>query len=89
VSENVRVAVVGVGNNTSALVQGISLYRKTGNLTGVRSPEISGLQVDAIDFVAAFAMSGAKVGEDLHDAIFPTPTTFPDSMWNCRHLACR
>jgi myo-inositol-1-phosphate synthase len=77
VSENARVAVVGVGNNTSALVQGISLYRKTGNLTGVRSPEISGLRIDAIDFVAAFAMSEAKVGEDLHDAIFLPPNNFP------------
>jgi myo-inositol-1-phosphate synthase len=77
VSENARVAVVGVGNNTSALVQGISLYRKTGSLTGIRSPEISGLGVDAIDIVAAFAISDDKVGQDLHDAIFVPPNNFP------------
>jgi myo-inositol-1-phosphate synthase len=77
VSENARVAVVGVGNNTSALVQGIFLYRKTGSLTGIRSPEISGLGVDAIDFVAAFAISDGKVGEDLHDAIFLPPNNYP------------
>ncbi|NUR25676.1 MAG: inositol-3-phosphate synthase, partial [Catenulispora sp.] len=33
--ENVRVAVVGVGNNTSALVQGIAYYRRTGSLVGL------------------------------------------------------
>jgi len=77
VTENVRVAVAGVGNNTSALVQGISLYRKTGSLTGIRSPEIAGLRVDAIDFVAAFAISDDKVGKDLHDAIFVSPNNFP------------
>ena len=76
-SGNARVAVAGVGNNTSALVQGISLYRKTGSLTGIRSPEISGLGVDAINIVAAFAISDDKVGQDLHDAIFVPPNNFP------------
>lgn len=37
VIENVKVAVVGVGNNTSALVQGISFYRNTGSLVGIPS----------------------------------------------------
>jgi myo-inositol-1-phosphate synthase len=77
VSENARVAVIGVGNNTSALVQGISLYRETGNLTGIRRPEISGLGVGEIEFVAAFAISDGKVGKDLHDAIFVAPNNFP------------
>jgi myo-inositol-1-phosphate synthase len=77
VTENVQVAVAGVGNNTSALVQGISLYRQTGGLTGIRSPEISGLRVDAVDFVAAFAISDDKVGKDLHEAIFVPPNNFP------------
>ncbi|MET8833913.1 inositol-3-phosphate synthase [Micromonospora sp. NPDC004540] len=75
--ENVKVAVVGVGNNTSALVQGIALCRKTGSLVGIRRPEMAGLGVGDIDFVAAFALSDAKVGKDLHEAIFVPPNNFP------------
>ncbi|WP_433383031.1 inositol-3-phosphate synthase [Actinoplanes sp. CA-142083] len=75
--ENVRVAVVGVGNNTSALVQGIAFYRATGSLVGVNRAEIAGLGVGDIDVVAAFALSGDKVGSDLHSAIFVAPNNFP------------
>lgn len=77
VIENVKAAVVGVGNNTSALVQGITFYRNTGSLVGVHRPEIAGLGVGDIDFVAAFAISDAKVGKDLHEAIFVPPNNFP------------
>ncbi|SCG49684.1 inositol-3-phosphate synthase [Micromonospora inositola] len=76
-AENVKVAVVGVGNNTSALVQGITFYRNTGSLVGIRRPEIVGLGVGDIDFVAAFALSDGKVGRDLHEAIFVPPNNFP------------
>lgn len=75
--ESVRVAVVGVGNNTSALVQGISFYRNTGSPVGIRRPEIAGLSVGDIEIVAAFAISGGKVGRDLHEAIFMPPNNFP------------
>jgi myo-inositol-1-phosphate synthase len=77
VIENVRVAVVGVGNNTSALVQGITFYRNTGSLVGIHRPQIAGLGVGDIDFVAAFAVSDQKVGKDLHEAIFVPPNNFP------------
>ncbi|MGC4749751.1 inositol-3-phosphate synthase [Micromonospora sp. DT201] len=75
--ERVRVAVVGVGNNTSALVQGIALHRETGSLVGIRRPVIDGLAVDDIDFVAAFARSDEKIGRDLTEAIFMAPNNFP------------
>ncbi|MFD6608731.1 inositol-3-phosphate synthase [Micromonospora chalcea] len=75
--DRVKVAVVGVGNNTSALVQGIAFYRSTGSLIGIHRPQIAGLDVGDIDFVAAFAMSDNKVGKDLHDAIFVPPNNFP------------
>ncbi|GIJ79066.1 myo-inositol-1-phosphate synthase [Micromonospora phaseoli] len=74
---NARVAVVGVGNNTSALVQGINLYRSTGSLVGVHQPRLNGLGVGDIDLVAAFALSEGKVGKDLHHAIFAPPNNFP------------
>jgi myo-inositol-1-phosphate synthase len=75
--ERVRVAVVGVGNNTSALVQGIAFYRQTGSLVGIHRPAIDGLGVADIEFVAAFAVSEAKVGKDLTEAIFMPPNNFP------------
>ncbi|MDG4801031.1 inositol-3-phosphate synthase [Micromonospora sp. WMMD980] len=75
--ESVKVAVVGVGNNTSALVQGIDLHRRTGSLTGVRHSEVAGLGVDAVEVVAAFATSPVRVGRDLHEAIFLPPNNFP------------
>ncbi|MBF9130836.1 inositol-3-phosphate synthase [Plantactinospora sp. S1510] len=72
-----RVAVVGVGNNTSALVQGIAFYRQTGSLAGINRATIDGLGVSDIDFVAAFATSAGKVGRDLTEAIFLPPNNFP------------
>ncbi|MBM0279084.1 inositol-3-phosphate synthase [Micromonospora sp. STR1s_6] len=75
--ERVRVAVVGVGNNTSALVQGLALYRQSGSLVGIRRPIIDGLGVGDIDIVAAFATSKEKIGRDLTEAIFLAPNNFP------------
>ncbi|MEV0426333.1 inositol-3-phosphate synthase [Micromonospora sp. NPDC050495] len=75
--EKVRVAVVGVGNNTSALVQGIAFYRATGSLVGIHRPEIAGLGVADVEVVAAFARSDGKMGRDLHEAIFVPPNNFP------------
>ncbi|MGC5286503.1 inositol-3-phosphate synthase [Micromonospora sp. DT231] len=74
--ERVRVAVVGVGNNTSALVQGLALYRQSGSLVGIRRPMIDGLGVGDIDVVAAFATSAEKIGRDLTEAIFLPPNNF-------------
>ncbi|MFC0003699.1 inositol-3-phosphate synthase [Micromonospora siamensis] len=75
--ERVRVAVVGVGNNTSALVQGIARHRRTGDPAGLRRPVIDGLGVGDVDIVAAFATSAEKVGRDLTEAIFLPPNNFP------------
>jgi myo-inositol-1-phosphate synthase len=75
--ERVKVAVVGVGNNISALVQGIALYRATGSLAGIHRPVLDGLGVGDIDFVAAFAISPEKIGKDLTKAIFLPPNNFP------------
>lgn len=76
-TQPVRVAVAGVGNNTSALVQGIAFYRRTGSLVGIHRPSIDGLGVGDIEFVAAFAISDAKIGKDLTEAIFVPPNNFP------------
>jgi hypothetical protein len=75
--DQARVAVIGVGNNVSALVQGIALYRATGSLAGIRTPVLDGLGVCDIEFVAAFATSQERIGRDLTDAIFLPPNNFP------------
>ncbi|MHA4949934.1 inositol-3-phosphate synthase [Micromonospora sp. SD19] len=75
--ERVKVAVVGVGNNTSALVQGIALHRHNGSLVGVRRPIVDGIAVGDIEFVAAFATSPEKIGKDLTEAIFLPPNNVP------------
>jgi myo-inositol-1-phosphate synthase len=76
-SERVKVAVVGVGNNVSALVQGIALHRATGSLIGIRRPVLHGIGAGDIDFVAAFATSPEKIGTDLGAAILLPPNNFP------------
>ncbi|GIF39238.1 inositol-3-phosphate synthase [Actinoplanes xinjiangensis] len=76
-TDNVRLAVAGVGNNTSALAQGINLYRRTGSRVGLNRPLIDGIGVGDVDFVAAFAVSDAKVGRDLHEAILIPPNNYP------------
>lgn len=73
----VKVAIIGVGNNISALLQGIALHRATGSLVGIRWPVLDGLAVGDIDIVAAFATSPAKIGKDLAEAIFLPPNNFP------------
>ncbi|MFB9237372.1 hypothetical protein ACFFWC_17735 [Plantactinospora siamensis] len=75
--EAVRVAVAGVGNNTSALVQGIAYYRQSGALVGLSRPVIDGVGVGDVEFVAAFATSPGKIGKDLTEAIFLAPNNFP------------
>jgi myo-inositol-1-phosphate synthase len=78
--ERVKVAVIGVGNNISALIQGIALHRATGSLVGHHRPVLDGLGVGDIDFVAAFAISPEKIGKDLTEAIFLPPNNFPRLM---------
>jgi myo-inositol-1-phosphate synthase len=76
-TKRVKVAVIGVGNNISALVQGIALHRATGSLVGIHRPVLDGLGVGDIDFVAAFATSAEKIGKDLTEAIFLPPNNYP------------
>jgi myo-inositol-1-phosphate synthase len=77
VTKRVKVAVVGVGNNISALVQGLALHRATGSPVGIRRPVLDGLSVADIEFVAAFATSPEKIGKDLAEAILLPPNNFP------------
>ena len=74
-----KLAIAGVGNNVSALVQGIELYREDvdGDLPGVSHPVLGGVHVTDIDIVAAFDLAENKVGRPLSEAIFATPNNYP------------
>ncbi|MDQ3547512.1 MAG: myo-inositol-1-phosphate synthase, partial [Chloroflexota bacterium] len=78
-AERVKLAVAGIGNNVSALVQGVYYYRDLklrqpdGELPGIRRPVIDGLGVDDLEFVAGFDITAAKVGQDINRAIFAEP----------------
>ena len=72
----IRVAVVGVGNCASSLVQGIEFYRRakgTDPIPGLMHLEIGSYHVRDIEFVAAFDVAEGKVGRDLADAILAPP----------------
>ncbi len=72
----VRVAIVGVGNCASSLVQGLSYYGDhTGNepIAGLMSTDIGGYRPRDIAISAAFDINAAKIGRDVADAIFARP----------------
>jgi len=71
---DIKVALIGVGNCASSLVEGIMLYSHyTGDNAGLRSEYIGGYSLSDITVVAAFDVSDAKVGKDLSDAIYSHP----------------
>ncbi len=72
-SRRIRVAIAGVGNCASSLVQGIEYYRDAhpgDTVPGLMHVELGGYHVGDVDFVCAFDVDNAKVGEDLGKAIF-------------------
>jgi hypothetical protein len=75
VQKNIRVAIAGVGNCASALVQGVEYYRNRRNaaLDGVMRQTIGGYRCSDIEFVAAFDIDRRKVGRPLEEAIFAKP----------------
>ena len=73
----IRLAVAGVGNCASSLIEGISFYRQhPEDERGLLFPSLGGYSVRDIDVVAAFDISGAKVGRPLCDAILQAPNNF-------------
>jgi len=72
----INVAIIGVGNCASSLVQGIHYYRKTkeGELVpGLMHINLGGYHISNINFVAAIDIDKNKVGKDLAEAIFTPP----------------
>jgi len=71
---SIKIAVAGVGNCASSLIQGISHYANPENGTlGLQHPEIGGWRVGDLQVVAAFDVDARKVGRPVEEAIFAPP----------------
>jgi myo-inositol-1-phosphate synthase len=69
---SVRVAIVGVGNCASSLIQGVEYYRDADpkeRVPGLMHVTFGGYHVSDVEFVAAFDVDAKKVGRDLAEAI--------------------
>ncbi len=72
----VRVAIVGVGNCASSLVQGVQYYREAAEdemVPGLMHVNLGAYHIRDIEFSAAFDVDSRKVGKDLAEAIFCGP----------------
>ncbi len=80
--KKIRIAIVGVGNCASSLVQGIAYYRSQGELIecGLMHRQLGGYLASDISVVAAFDIDRRKVGADVSRAIFSKP--------NCTTVFC-
>ncbi|MCJ7768792.1 inositol-3-phosphate synthase, partial [Candidatus Bathyarchaeota archaeon] len=75
----IRVAIVGVGNCASALVQGLQYYTKCEEeeCVGLRNAVLGGFRPRDVEVVAAFDIDERKVGMDLSEAISSKPNNAP------------
>ena len=74
--KKVRVAIVGVGNCASSLVQGVQFYKDTAddvNVPGLMHTRLGGYHVGDIEFTLGIDVNVTKVGKDLSEAIFAEP----------------
>jgi myo-inositol-1-phosphate synthase len=72
----VRVALIGIGNCASSLVQGVEFYKNASTMEsvpGLMHVELGGYHVRDVEFTAAFDINRTKVGKDLAEAIFAEP----------------
>jgi myo-inositol-1-phosphate synthase len=74
--EKIRVAIVGVGNCASALVQGLEFYKDAPlgePVPGLMHVKLGPYHVSDVEIVAAFDVDGKKVGRDVSEAIVSEP----------------
>ena len=79
----IRLAIAGVGNCASSLLQGIEYYKPpvSTETAGLVHPEIGGYRISDLQVVAAFDVDRRKVGRPLEEAVFAPP--------NCTKVFCR
>ena len=69
----IKVAVIGVGNCASSLVQGVAYYQQNNSAQGLIHDIISGYGAGDVEFVLGVDVDARKVGKDLSEAIFAMP----------------
>ena len=81
--EKIKVAIIGMGNCASSLIQGIHYYQNkdANNANGLIHWDIGGYLPSDINVVAAFDVDKRKVGKDVSEAIFEHP--------NCTKVFCK
>jgi myo-inositol-1-phosphate synthase len=75
-NSKVKVAIMGVGNCASSLVQGVQYYSGAKNgarVPGLMHPLLEPYHISDIEFTAAFDVAATKVGRPLSEAIFAEP----------------
>ena len=75
-SSKIRVAIIGVGNCASSLVQGVEFYKNAGDdehIPGLMHANLGGYHIRDIEFTCAFDVNVTKVGKDLSEAIWAEP----------------
>lgn len=70
---SIKVAVVGLGNCASSLIQGVSFYKSTNSTSGLIREIVGGYGVGDVEFVLGIDVDARKVGRDLSEAIFAAP----------------
>ena len=78
----IKVAIAGVGNCASSLIQGVHYYKdkEPEEAIGLMHWNLGGYRPSDIEFVAAFDTDARKVGKDISEAIFSKP--------NCTTIFC-
>src|SRR3954465_3653043 len=75
-AKKIRVALIGVGNCASSLVQGVEFYKNArpgDSVPGLMHVDLGGYHIRDIRFTAAFDINCTKVKKDLAEAIFAEP----------------
>ncbi len=75
-NDRIRLAIVGVGNCASSLVQGLEFYRNAASgedIPGLMHPVLGPYAVSDVEIVAAFDVDAKKVGRDVSEAVFIEP----------------
>ncbi len=75
----IRVAIAGVGNVASSLIQGVYYYKGKDEklIPGLMHVDFGGYKLEDIEFVAAFDVDERKIGKDLSEAILSEPNMIP------------
>jgi len=81
--KKIKIAIIGIGNCTSSLLQGIEYYKNKNakDATGLMHWDVDGYMPGDIEVVAAFDIDKRKVGKDVSEAIFEPP--------NCTTVFCK